>query len=76
MTAHYILTIAENYHSDRVNTPDLVYEQTELPLLRRQGSGRSPVPEQEALPGAPNVDIHVDIGPNRPRRIIERLTDR
>ncbi|RZA29761.1 MAG: aromatic ring-hydroxylating dioxygenase subunit alpha [Lysobacteraceae bacterium] len=72
-TAHYMWTMASNRHPDRPDIAELVYQQTALTFYEDKEVIEAQYQNMLRFPGAPQVDIHVDVGPNRARRVIERL---
>jgi len=72
-TAHYLWTMAANSHPERPDVTDLVYEQTALTFHEDKVVIEQQWENMQRFPGAAQVDIHVDVGPNRARRVIERL---
>ena len=72
-STHYFWTIATNPHPDRADVTKLVVEQTaatfEEDKVIIEAQYRNQVRQG---PGA-NIDIHVDVGPNRARRLITKL---
>ena len=72
-TAHYMWTMAANSHPEKPNVIDLVYEQTALTFYEDKVVIEAQYQNMLKHPGAPQIDIHVDVGPNRARRIIDRL---
>jgi phenylpropionate dioxygenase-like ring-hydroxylating dioxygenase large terminal subunit len=72
-TAHYMWTMAANNHPDKPNVSDLVYEQTALTFYEDKVIIEAQYQNMRKHPNAPQIDIHVDVGPNRARRIIDRL---
>ncbi|XYJ08226.1 Rieske 2Fe-2S domain-containing protein [Telluria sp. B2] len=72
-SAHYLWTMASNSHPDKPDVSDLVYEQTALTFYEDKVVIEAQYQNILRFPGAPQVDIHVDAGPNRARRIVERL---
>ena len=75
-TTHYFWTLASNAHPDRPDVSEMVCRQTEMTfeedrlIIEAQHRNICRFGSQHGL------DIHVDAGPNRARRIIERLTSR
>lgn len=63
----------ENSHSARPDVADLVDEQTASTLYGDKVVIQAQWKNMRRYPGAPQVDIHVDVGRNRARRVIERL---
>jgi vanillate O-demethylase monooxygenase subunit len=72
-TAHYFWTIASNRHPDKPDMIDLVYKQTAMTFEEDKVVIEAQYNNMKRFPNAPQIDIHVDIGPNRARRIIDRL---
>ncbi len=72
-SCHYFWTIATNPQPGRQDITPLVVEQTERTFLEDKVVIESQWRNQRRFPPRPQVDIHVDIGPNRARRVIERL---
>jgi vanillate O-demethylase monooxygenase subunit len=50
-----------------------VYEQTALTFEEDKVVIEAQYANMQRFPGAAQIDIHVDVGPNRARRVIERL---
>jgi phenylpropionate dioxygenase-like ring-hydroxylating dioxygenase large terminal subunit len=75
-TTHYFWTIAANRHPDKPDITDLVYEQTAMTFEEDKVVIEAQYNNMKRFPNAPQLDIHVDVGPNRARRIIDRLTTR
>ena len=74
-TSHYFWTIATNPHPDREDVTQLVVEQTAATFEEDKVVIEAQYKNQlrfGALP-LPLVDIHVDVGPNRARRVIAGL---
>jgi phenylpropionate dioxygenase-like ring-hydroxylating dioxygenase large terminal subunit len=72
-SAHYMWTMAANHHPERPNVSDLVYEQTALTFYEDKVIIEEQYQNMLRFPNAPQIDIHVDVGPNRARRVIDRL---
>jgi vanillate O-demethylase monooxygenase subunit len=72
-TAHYMWTMASNRHPERPDIAELVYQQTALTFQEDKEVIEAQYRNMLRFPGAPQIDIHVDVGPNRARRVIERL---
>ena len=72
-TAHYLWTMAANHHPERQDVIDLVYEQTALTFHEDKVVIEAQYENMKKNPNAPQIDIHVDVGPNRARRVIDRL---
>ena len=73
-TAHYMWTMASNNHPERPDVSGVVFDQTALTFEEDKVVIEAQYRNMLRHPGAPQVDIHVDVGPNRARRVIERLT--
>jgi len=73
-TAHYLWTMAVNQYPGKPSITDLVYEQTALTFYEDKVIIEAQYENMKRFPGASQIDIHVDVGPNRARRIVERLT--
>ena len=72
-TAHYFWTIATNPHPDKQDVTQLVVDQTAATFEEDRIVIEAQWDNQRHFPGRKQIDIHVDAGPNRARRIIERL---
>jgi hypothetical protein len=72
-SAHYMWTMAANHHPDRPDVSQLVYEQTALNFYEDKVVIEAQYENMKRFPSAPQIDIHVDVGPNRARRVIDRL---
>lgn len=72
-SAHYFWTIATNPHPDKQDVTRLVVDQTALTFEEDKVIIEAQWNNQRRFPVRAQVDIHVDAGPNRARRIIERL---
>lgn len=72
-STHYFWTIATNPHPDRADVTQLVVDQTEATFLEDKDIIEAQWRNQQRFGFRPQMDIHVDVGPNRARRIIERL---
>jgi phenylpropionate dioxygenase-like ring-hydroxylating dioxygenase large terminal subunit len=72
-TAHYFWTIAANHHPEKSDITDLVYEQTAMTFEEDKVVIEAQYNNMLRFPSAPQIDIHVDVGPNRARRIVDRL---
>lgn len=72
-TCHYLWTMAANRVTDRPSIIDEVYRQTAFTFEEDRVVIEAQYANKGRFPGRSMVDIHVDAGPNRARRIIERL---
>jgi phenylpropionate dioxygenase-like ring-hydroxylating dioxygenase large terminal subunit len=73
-SAHYFWTIATNPHPDKQDVTKLVVDQTAATFLEDKVIIEAQWNNQKRFPVRSQIDIHVDIGPNRARRVIDRLT--
>ncbi len=72
-TSHYFWTIATNPGQDEENVLSLVVDQTEKTFLEDKTIIEAQWENMRSLDFLPQVDIHVDVGPNRARRVIDRM---
>lgn len=72
-STHYLWTMATNPHPERVNITPLVVEQTALTFEEDRTVIEAQWQNQLRFTGRKQVDIHVDVGPNRARRVIDQL---
>ncbi|MDB5997380.1 MAG: vanA [Pseudomonas sp.] len=72
-TCHYFWTMATNPVADPEATTRKVIEQTRLTFDEDKLIIEAQFANQQRFGERPMVDIHVDAGPNRARRIVERL---
>jgi len=74
-SAHYFWTIATNPHADREDVTQLVVDQTAATFEEDKVVIEAQYRNQLRFAARPvqNVDIHVDVGPNRARRVIAGL---
>ncbi|MEN0106300.1 MAG: aromatic ring-hydroxylating dioxygenase subunit alpha [Pseudomonas sp.] len=72
-SCHYFWTMATNPASDPENTTRLVVEQTRQTFDEDKQIIEAQFANMRRCGSGPMVDIHVDVGPNRARRIVERL---
>lgn len=73
VSTHYFWTVAANRHPDMPDMTDTVYEQSALTFEEDKTIIEAQYRNLLRFRGAPQIDIHVDVGPNRVRRLIERL---
>ncbi len=74
-TTHYFWTIATNPHPERADVTQLVVDQTAATFEEDKVIIEAQYQNQVRQGPGPNIDIHVDAGPNRARRLIAKLRD-
>jgi vanillate O-demethylase monooxygenase subunit len=74
-SAHYFWTIATNPHPDMQDTTRLVIDQTAATFEEDKVVIEAQFRNQQRFGARPVIDIHVDAGPNRARRVIHRLRE-
>jgi hypothetical protein len=72
-TSHYFWTIATNPHPDEQDVTRLVVDQTAASLEEDKVIIEAQYRNQLRFGPRSVVDIHVDVGPNRARRVIANL---
>ncbi|MES2262711.1 MAG: aromatic ring-hydroxylating dioxygenase subunit alpha [Pseudomonadota bacterium] len=72
-TSHYFWTVANSVHPDMPDTSASLIEQSALTFVEDKVVIEAQYRNMQRFPGAPMVDIHVDVGTNRARRIVARL---
>lgn len=72
-SSHYFWTIATNPHPLKQDVTQLVIDQTAMTFEEDKTVIEAQWRNQCRFPQRPQIDIHVDVGPNRARRIIDRL---
>ncbi|MCG2592403.1 aromatic ring-hydroxylating dioxygenase subunit alpha [Ramlibacter sp. XY19] len=72
-TSHYFWTISTNPRSNREEVTKVVVDQTARTFLEDKDIIEAQWKNQQRFGFRPQVDFHVDIGPNRARRVIQRL---
>ncbi|MQR00743.1 aromatic ring-hydroxylating dioxygenase subunit alpha [Glaciimonas soli] len=72
-TSHYFWSMASNSHPDQPDTSELVYQQTEQTFEEDRVIIDAQYRNMARFGSNPTIDIHVDAGANRARRVIERL---
>jgi phenylpropionate dioxygenase-like ring-hydroxylating dioxygenase large terminal subunit len=72
-STHYLWTMATNPHPERDNITPVVIEQTALTFEEDRTVIEAQWQNQQRFPGRKQVDIHVDVGPNRARRVVDQL---
>ena len=73
-TTHYFWTIATNPHPDRADVTKLVVNQTAATFEEDKVIIEAQYQNQVRQGPGANIDIHVDAGPNRARRLIAKLS--
>jgi phenylpropionate dioxygenase-like ring-hydroxylating dioxygenase large terminal subunit len=74
-SSHYFWTIATNPHPDKDDVTKLVVDQTALTFDEDKIIIEEQWKNQQRFAVRSQIDIHVDVGPNRARRVIARLMD-
>jgi phenylpropionate dioxygenase-like ring-hydroxylating dioxygenase large terminal subunit len=72
-TTHYFWTVATNPHPEKEGVTQTVIEQSAATFDEDKIVIEAQYRNQIEFPGRAQIDIHVDAGPNRVRRVIERL---
>jgi len=72
-TSHYFWTIATNPHPDKQDVTRLVVDQSAATFDEDKVVIEAQWNNQRRFPVRSQLDIHVDVGPNRARRVIDRL---
>jgi phenylpropionate dioxygenase-like ring-hydroxylating dioxygenase large terminal subunit len=72
-TSHYFWTVACSVHPDMPDTSAAMVAQSALTFDEDKVVIEAQHKNMQRFPGAPQIDIHVDVGTNRARRIVERL---
>ncbi|WP_084645275.1 aromatic ring-hydroxylating dioxygenase subunit alpha [Oceanobacter kriegii] len=72
-SAHYFWTMATNPTQNVEEIKAKVVEQTELTFDEDKVVIEAQYANMKRFAGTPMIDIHVDVGPNRARRIIEQM---
>jgi vanillate O-demethylase monooxygenase subunit len=72
-TSHYFWTVATNPHPEMDNVTRTVIEQSAATFDEDKVIIEAQFQNQQRFQGGTTVDIHVDVGPNRARRVIQRL---
>jgi hypothetical protein len=73
-TTHYFWTVATNPHPERADAVKVLVEQTASTFNEDKVVIEAQWRNQHRFPGHAQVDIHIDAGPNRARRIVAALT--
>ena len=74
-SSHYFWTIATNPHPDMQDPTQVVIEQTEATFAEDKVIIEAQFQNQQRFGPRQVIDIHVDVGPNRARRVIKRLSE-
>lgn len=72
-TSHYFWTVATNPHPAKQDMTQLVLDQSSATFDEDKVVIEAQFLNQQRFGQLPTVDIHVDVGPNRARRIIANL---
>lgn len=72
-TTHYFWTIATNPPPDKQDVTQLVVDQTAMTFEEDQVVIETQYDNQKRFGPRPMIDIHVDVGANRARRIVANL---
>lgn len=72
-TSHYFWTVATNPQRDIERVKQVVVDQTAVTFSEDKEIIESQYLNQLQFPGRNHIDIHVDAGPMRARRLIDRL---
>lgn len=72
-TSHYFWTIATNPHPEKQDVTQLVVQQTAATFDEDKVIIEAQWQNQLGFPVRSQIDIHVDVGPNRARRVIDTL---
>jgi phenylpropionate dioxygenase-like ring-hydroxylating dioxygenase large terminal subunit len=72
-SSHYFWSMASTSHPDMPDNRQLVYDQTEQTFAEDKVIIEAQYQNMCRFGKQPLIDIHVDAGPNRARRIIDRL---
>jgi vanillate O-demethylase monooxygenase subunit len=75
-TTHYFWTIANNPQPGQSNVTQLVIDQTAATFLEDKWVIEAQWKNQQQFQERTTLNIHVDGGPNRARRVIERLSQK
>jgi len=75
-TAHYFWTIATNPQPGQQDITPLVVQQTAATFMEDKVVIEAQFNNQLRFPVPQQIDIHVDVGPNRARRILQKLCER
>ena len=72
-SSHYFWSIATNPHPDKQDVTRLVVDQTAATFEEDKVVIEAQWKNQQRFATRSQLDIHVDVGPNRARRVIDRL---
>lgn len=75
-TCHYFWTIATNPQPGQQDITPLVVQQTAATFMEDKVVIEAQFNNQLRFPQPTQIDIHVDVGPNRARRILQKLCER
>ena len=74
-TSHYFWTIAKSFHPDKPDSLEALYQQTAMTFLEDKTIIEAQYRNMCQFGEGPMIDIHVDVGPNRARRIIKARSE-
>lgn len=74
-TSHYFWTISASSHPDQPDNIGTVYQQTAQTFEEDRVIIEAQYANMRRFGGAPQIDIHVDAGANRARRIVAQLSE-
>lgn len=74
-TSHYFWTMASNPAINQDEVMQKVIEQTAFTFEEDKVVIEAQYQNMQKFPGKPMIDIHVDVGANRARRIVEQLSE-
>lgn len=72
-TTHYFWSVATNPHPEMENAAQTVIDQTAATFDEDKAIIEAQYKNQLSFPQRKQLDIHVDVGPNRARRLVDRL---
>lgn len=74
-TCHYFWTIATNPHPEREDVTSVVVQQTADTFEEDRAVIEAQFRNQQKFASRSTLDIHVDVGPNRARRLVQKLSE-
>jgi phenylpropionate dioxygenase-like ring-hydroxylating dioxygenase large terminal subunit len=73
-STHYFWTVCSNSPADRPSIKDLVYQQVAATFEEDRLVIEAQFSNMQRFPDRPMISIHVDNGPNRARRVFDKLS--